>query len=65
MEFQILSNALESLKKCHHDTFKIELIVIDNGSWDESVKTLSQFKDIILIENGKKLWLRSRQQHWD
>src|SRR4030067_2103187 len=46
---------LEALEKCLLDKFKVEIIVVDNGSKDGSVKTLSKLKDIIFIENRKNL----------
>src|SRR4030042_445179 len=46
---------LKSLKKCSHDKFKVEIIIIDNDSKDDSVETLSKLKDIIFIQNHNNL----------
>jgi len=58
LNYNGLKNTLEclgSLEKCLQDKFKVEIIVVDNGSKDDSVEALSKLKDINFIENRKNL----------
>lgn len=46
---------LESVKRCSKDGYKIDIIVVENGSGDGSYEALSKIKDIQLLANDKNL----------
>ncbi len=53
-------NGIEDTKICLEHTRKqtypnIEIIVVDNGSHDDSLQSLRKQKDIVLVENAKNL----------
>ncbi|HIC91275.1 MAG TPA: glycosyltransferase family 2 protein [Syntrophaceae bacterium] len=54
-------NGLEDTLECLESVFKLdypnfEVIVVDNGSTDDSVRQIRQeFPDVVIIENGKNL----------
>lgn len=47
-----LKNCMKSISEINYNKEKIEIIVVDNGSVDDSVKFLEQnYKNVIIIEN--------------
>ena len=46
---------IRSLKKCHSGPYKLNIVVVDNGSDNKNVTSLSQINDITLIRNDKNL----------
>jgi len=52
---QLLSDCLQSIQQ-HHDGVSIEVIVVDNGSRDDSIAMIRRaFPSTVLIENGRNL----------
>lgn len=52
-----LFNCLESLKKTRYSNYKI--IVLDNGSTDNSIKRIKKFKNIFLLKSKKNVGFTS------
>lgn len=47
---------LKSLKKLQISNFKLQIIVVDNGSADESVRLIRRrYKNVVVVENKKNL----------
>ena len=58
LNFNGLKDTIEcirSLKKCHSGPYKLNIVVVDNGSDDKNVASLSQVNDITLIRNNRNL----------
>ena len=58
LNFNGLKDTLEcilSLKKCHSGPYKLQIVVVDNGSDNKNVASLSQINDITLIRNNRNL----------
>lgn len=53
---ELLRNCLNSIYKAHRPQKGLEVIVVDNGSKDDSVKMVEkEFEDVILVKNKKNL----------
>ena len=46
-----ITNCLKSLKKTNYENYKI--IVLDNGSTDDSIKRIEKFKEVFLLKDNK------------
>src|SRR3990167_4224784 len=58
LNFNGLKDTIEcirSLKKCHSGPYKLQIVVVDNGSDNKNVASLSQINDITLIRNNRNL----------
>src|SRR3990167_8529024 len=58
LNFNGLKDTLQcvrSLKKCHSGPYKLQIVVVDNGSDDKNVSSLSQISDITLLRNNRNL----------